>query len=183
MPESLILKSKVCLVGEKGVGKTSLVRRYVLDQFADTYVRTLGAKVTKKSVRFRAPEAKTSVDITMSIWDVMGHVGVRQLLGDSFFEGAQGILAVADLTRRDTLSALPAWIEAVQSVSGVVPVLLLGNKSDLEAEAQVGGPEVAQTATVLRCGHLLTSAKTGRNVEDAFLRLAGLIAKERVPGA
>src|SRR2546426_457177 len=103
MPEPYLLKSKICLVGERGVGKSSLIRRYVLDQFDDKYVRTLGAKVEKKTMRLDVPERHAQVDIYMAIWDIIGHVGFRQLLGDSFFNGAQGILAVADLTRRETL--------------------------------------------------------------------------------
>ena len=106
MPEPYLLKSKICLVGERGVGKSSLIRRYVLDQFDDKYVRTLGAKVEKKTMRLDVPERHAQVDIYMAIWDIIGHVGFRQLLGDSFFNGAQGILAVADLTRRETLPVL-----------------------------------------------------------------------------
>src|SRR5881296_2084975 len=99
MPEPYLLKSKICLVGERGVGKSSLIRRYVLDQFDDKYIRTLGAKVEKKTMRVEVPERHAQVDIHMAIWDIIGHVGFRQLLGDSFFNGAQGILAVADATQ------------------------------------------------------------------------------------
>lgn len=180
MTDPFVLKSKICLVGEKSVGKTSLIRRYVLDEFDDTYIRTLGAKVTKKTMRVDLPERGATVDVTMAIWDVMGHVGVRQLLGDSFFEGAQGIVAVADLTRGDTLPVLSGWVEAVQGISGVVPVLLVGNKADLRAEAQVGEREVAQMGSVLGCDHVLTSAKTGANVEDAFRLIGTLVAKAQI---
>lgn len=176
----LQLKSKICLVGEKAVGKTSLIRRYVLDQFDDDYIRTIGAKVSKKTMRVTLPERKAPVDITMAIWDIIGHMGFRQLLADVFFEGAQGIVAVADLTRRDTFSILGGWIESVESVSGKIPVVLAANKADLTSEMQYGEPEVAQMATVLGCGHVLTSARTGLNVEEAFLRLASLIAKAQL---
>src|SRR2546427_243114 len=90
MPERYLLKSKICLVGERGVGKSSLIRRYVLDQFDDKYVRTLGAKVEKKTMRIDIPEGQAQVEISMAIWDIIGHVGFRQLLGDSFFNGAHG---------------------------------------------------------------------------------------------
>ncbi len=80
----LQLKSKICLVGEKAVGKTSLIRRYVLDQFDDDYIRTIGAKVSKKTMRVTLPERKASVDITMAIWDIIGHMGFRQLLADVY---------------------------------------------------------------------------------------------------
>src|SRR5437899_145040 len=84
MAESYLLKSKICLVGEQGVGKTSLIRRYVLDQFDDRYVRTLGAKVEKKSLRVALPGPDGLIDVNMAIWDIIGHVGFRHLLGDSF---------------------------------------------------------------------------------------------------
>ena len=182
MPEPYLLKSKICLVGERGVGKSSLIRRYVLDQFDDKYVRTLGAKVEKKTMRVDVPERHAQVDIHMAIWDIIGHVGFRQLLGDSFFNGAQGILAVADLTRSETLPVLTGWIEAVESVAGKVPVILVANKADLTAEAQFGAADLAEMADTFGCTYFLTSAKNGQNVEDAFLRLATHIARARVPG-
>ncbi len=148
MPETDLLKSKICLVGERGVGKSSLIRRYVLDQFDDN----------------------------------IGHVGFRQLLGDSFFNGAQGILAVADLTRHETLPVLTGWVEAVESVAGKVPVILVANKADLTGQAQIGVADLAEMAETFGCTYVLTSAKNGQNVEDAFLRLATQIAKARVPG-
>jgi len=182
MPEPYLLKSKICLVGERGVGKTSLIRRYVLDQFDDKYVRTLGAKVEKKTMRIDVPEQRVQIDIYMAIWDIIGHVGFRQLLGDSFFNGAQGILAVADLTRRETLPVLTGWVEAVESIAGKVPVVLVANKADLTAEAAFGAADLAEMANIFGCTYVLTSAKSGQNVEDAFLRLASQIVKARLPG-
>lgn len=182
VPGPVVLKSKICLVGERAVGKTSLIRRYVLDQFDDKYVRTLGAKVEKKTMRVEVPEQGASVDISMAIWDIIGHAGFRQLLGDAFFQGAQGILAVADLTRRETLAVLSGWVEAVESVAGKVPLILVANKADLKSELQYGPEEVAQMASLLGCSYLLTSAKDGLNVEDAFLELGALIAKGRLGG-
>src|SRR2546428_2269788 len=75
MADALVLKSKICLVGEKGVGKTSLIRRYVTDQFDDHYVRTLGAKVEKKTMRAELHHRRQTVDMTMAIMDIIGHLG------------------------------------------------------------------------------------------------------------
>jgi len=100
------LKSKICLLGEKAVGKTSLVRRYVLNMFDDHYITTIGTKVSKKEVRVFQPEKDRVVDVDMTIWDIMGEKGFRELLREAYFYGANGILAVCDSTRRRTLDDL-----------------------------------------------------------------------------
>src|SRR5437879_11616686 len=155
MPEPYLLQLKICHVWERCFVKSSLILRYVLDQFDDKYVRTLGAKVEKKTMRIDIPERHAQVEISMAIWDIIGHVGFRQLLGDSFFNGAQGILAVADLTRRETLPVLTGWVEAVESVAGKVPVVLVANKADLTAEAQFGAAELAEMADTFDCTYVL----------------------------
>ena len=176
MTKAEVLKSKVCLVGEKGVGKTSLIRRFVLDAFDDQYIRTLGAKVSKKALSVALPDRGVRLDVSMAIWDVIGHVGFRDLLSDAFFLGAQGILAVVDLTRRETLPAVAEWVRTVEQVAGKVPIVLVGNKSDLAGEAQCGEREVAAVARAIDAAHLITSAKTGENVEQAFSLLGTAVA-------
>src|SRR3989475_11093162 len=106
----------------------------------------------------------------------------RQLIGFSFYNGAQGILAVANVTPRETLPVLTGWVEAVESVAVKVPVVLVANKADLPAQAQFGAAELAEMADTFGCTYVLTSAKNSQNVEDAFLRLATHIAKARLPG-
>ncbi len=165
-------KAKVCLVGEGAVGKTSLIRRFVLDQFSDDYIVTLGAKVTKKEVEISLPENGLRARVELLIWDVMGQPKFRELLEDVYFQGALGILAVADLTRRETLDALLEWIDRVDRVTSHAPVVLAVNKSDRKAEAQFGDAEMMRWAHAFEGEFLPTSAKTGENVEEAFGRLA-----------
>src|SRR5437773_9385308 len=78
--KSVVMKAKVCLVGEAAVGKTSLIRRYVLDQYDDRYETTLGAKVTKKELRIPIKEKHLEVQLDLTIWDVMGDDTFRELL-------------------------------------------------------------------------------------------------------
>jgi len=171
-----VLKAKVCLVGDNAVGKTSLVRRYVLDQFDDRYITTLGAKVTKKEIRVDDLKGGGAVAVDLTIWDIMGAPSFRELLREAYFHGAQGVLAVADLTRRDTLDHLPEWIDAVVRTVGPVPVVVAANKADLSDQTAYGPNEI-ETATKLSSSDgFLTSAKTGANVEAAFQRLATLVA-------
>src|SRR5436189_2422343 len=120
MPEAQRIKTKVCLVGEAAVGKTSLIRRFVQDEFDDRYITTLGAKVSKREMAFETPD-RTKIHMDMTVWDIMGEKGFRDLLKEAFFHGAKGVLAVADLTRRRTLDDLDDWIDSVEQVVGKVP--------------------------------------------------------------
>src|ERR671934_38119 len=123
MPEPQRIKTKICLVGEAAVGKTSLVRRYVTNMFDERYVTTIGTRVSKKEVRVEFPERDLIALVDLTIWDIMGEMGFRELLQDAYFYGANGILAVADLTRRGTLDDLDDWIDGVIKVVGTVPIL------------------------------------------------------------
>ena len=174
------LKSKVCLVGDKAVGKTSLIRRYVQNMFDEHYITTIGTRVSKKEVRVLFPERDMRIDIDMTIWDIMGETGFRELLKDAYFYGANGVLAVADVTRRQTLDGLDVWIDGVEQIVGKVPILIAVNKTDLPSGAQFSERDVAQFARAYESEFLLTSAKTGANVEEAFQRLGALVAEGQV---
>ena len=166
------LKSKVCLVGDKGVGKTSLILRFVTNMFDEQYITTIGTRVSKKEVHVSMPERDLQVDIVFMIWDIMGEKGFRELLKDAYFYGANGVVAVADVTRRQTLDDLDDWIDGVEQIVGEVPVVLAVNKSDLKSSAQFGEREVSQFARAYGCDFSFTSAKTGDQVETVFARLA-----------
>ncbi len=180
MTETRHLKSKICLVGEKAVGKTSLIRRYVLNMFDEQYVTTIGTRVSKKEARVFLPERDLLVDVDMQIWDIMGEKGFRELLKEAYFYGANGILAVADLTRRKTLDDLDDWIDGVEQVVGKVPLLIAVNKSDLVSSAQYGEKDVEQVARAFECPYLLTSAKSAEHVEDAFRQIGQRVTESQL---
>ena len=173
MPENpQVFKAKVCMVGDAGVGKTSLVCRYVLDQFSDTYLSTLGTKVMKKQMSYNLPQDQ-KVDLMLTIWDIMGE---RELLGvvkESYFNGTKGIVAVCDLTREDTIAALATWLLAATRVVGVVPTIVAANKLDLIPPRSINrlSEELESFAKEHSTSSILTSAKTGENVEMAFRKL------------
>jgi small GTP-binding protein len=180
MTETRHLKSKICLVGEKAVGKTSLIRRYVLNMFEEQYVTTIGTRVSKKEARVFLPERDLLVDVDLQIWDIMGEKGFRELLKEAYFYGANGILAVADLTRRKTLDDLDDWIDGVEQVVGDVPLLIAVNKSDLVSGAQYGEKDIEQVAKAYNAPYLLTSAKSGEHVEDAFRQIGQLVTESQL---
>src|SRR5207249_11500884 len=131
MLEPRRMKVKVCLVGEHAVGKTSPIKRYVLNEYDDRYIVTLGAKVSKKELTLN-PKGGDAIQMDMTIWDIMGSKGLRGLLREAYFHGAQGILAVADITRDDTLEYLDSWVESVCRTVGVILVVFSINKIELK---------------------------------------------------
>lgn len=177
MPETRRFLTKVVLAGDKGVGKTSLIRRFVVDAFDDSYQLTLGAKVEKKVVEVEVPQRGLRASLAMSIWDIMGQRNFRELAKEAFFYGASGIFAVIDLTRQDTLDGVAGWVRAVYDVTGPIPLVLVANKKDLMAQAAYGPARVEEAARTLGCSWFLASAKTGENVDRAFQLLATLIVR------
>lgn len=158
---------KVCLIGDPAVGKTSLTRRFVLDKYNDSYISTIGAKVMKKEVEMGDEE---DTQVTLMIWDVMGHKHFR-IIESVAFEHVKGALIICDLTRKDTLDNVFYWIEALTSISGKVPIIILANKRDL-GESEFDEKDIKEVADKWNAKYFLTSAKTGENVEEAFKLLA-----------
>jgi small GTP-binding protein len=178
--EAKRMKMKVCLVGEAAVGKTSLIRRFVHDDFDDKYIQTLGTKVSKKEILLDVPPGDGAIKVDMTVWDIMGQKGFRELLKEAYFYGAKGIIAVCDVTRKNTLDDLDDWIEGVYSVTGRIPIEIFANKVDLEDKMEIGREEVEQFSKAYDSPWHFTSAKTGKNVEEAFKSLARRIATERL---
>ena len=171
------LKVKICLVGDSAVGKTSLIKKFVLDIFDDSYITTIGTKITKKTMTFDMEDKEVIMD--MMIWDIMGQASFRSLLQDAYFYGAHGVIAVSDATRPETANSLHEWMTSTQQVVGEVPVIFLANKCDLE-------PKVTQeqlNSEVSQYGGqaLFCSAKTGENVSDSFQALGDAIITKYFP--
>jgi small GTP-binding protein len=177
------MKTKVCLVGEAAVGKTSLIRRFVKDVFDDSYITTLGAKVSKVEIQVEVPEKDLLIQMDMVIWDIMGEKGVRDLLREAFFGGAKGILAVCDLTRYSSLKELDDWVQSVFQVVGEISVVYAVNKADLREEVMLlfGEEDIEMSAQAFDATYFFTSAKTGEHVQLVFQRLAEDIVRRNLP--
>ncbi|TFG69611.1 MAG: GTP-binding protein [Methanomassiliicoccus sp.] len=168
-------KLKICLVGDVGVGKTSMIRRYVLDVFDDKYIATIGTKVTKKEIEAKNAKTGETQKIVLLIWDIMGQPSFREVLREAYFYGAEGALAVCDLTSKESLGELRYWIKAMTSTTGEIPIVFLGNKYDLKDDVRIDSKDLEVFAMKHGAPALLTSAKTGYNVENAFATLVDMI--------
>ena len=166
MVDSKEIKRKVILLGDGAVGKTSLIRRFVVDKFDDKYITTIGTKITVKELQITVDEEVTY--LKFQIWDILGQKGYTRLYNTSF-PGTSGVFLVADITRKKTLESLERyWIPEVQNIVGDVPFVILANKSDLINSAEFGEIELKEFASKYEAPFYLTSAKTGGNVNKAF---------------
>jgi small GTP-binding protein len=169
------LKKNIILLGDGATGKTSLVRRFVTDQFSDKYMTTLGSKVTKKDIYITFMGEQRHM--ILLIWDILGQRGYKYTQALSF-GGIEGALLVADITRKSTLDSLKEyWIPSLISVTGALPMIFLGNKSDMQSQAEFGEKELEEYALgydpcELRKQTFITNSKDGINVEAAFRELA-----------
>ena len=167
-----IIQKKIALLGVPGVGKTSLVRRFVQSLFDDKYLTTIGVKVDKKQLNVAGQE------MMLMMWDVAG-AEEHFAIPSSYIRGAAGYLLVADGTRPDTLERGLDIVAQVDGEIAQLPFVLVLNKADLVDEWRIQDADIA--AARLSCPILRTSAKTGTGVEEAFLELARLLLAPRQP--
>jgi len=169
------LVKKVCLTGDPAVGKTSLIRRFVTDEYDDKYITTIGAKVTKKRLVVDFPDRALRVNLSLMIWDVSGQKEYSQFQ-HMYLRGMEGVIAVADLTRKSTFSGLDAAIRLGDRTGMEVPMVFLLNKCDLAEASYEELKEIRTTASQHGIPVIATSARTGTNVELAFEKMGQMVA-------
>lgn len=151
------------MLGGTGVGKTSLVSRFVHSLFSDRYLTTVGVKIDKKSI------ASGDQQVDLILWDLNGEDDFQKVRM-SYLRGASGYLLVIDGTRRETLDMALSLRDGAERVVGRVPFLLVANKADLAPSWEVDDAMLGDLAKrewpIIR-----TSAKTGDGVEEAFAAL------------
>ncbi|MBT8446156.1 MAG: GTP-binding protein [Gammaproteobacteria bacterium] len=161
---SPVATRKICLLGDFGVGKTSLVKRFVKQAFAESYQTTVGVTIETKLVSCETGEVK------LVIWDIAGSNEISPVT-QAYLRGAAGLLFVADGTRRSTLASVQELRRQSTELLGAVPALCLVNKLDLADAWEIDGADLDALAGAAMPA-LRTSARTGEHVEDAFRRLA-----------
>jgi len=160
------IKSKVVLLGDGSVGKTSLIRRFVTDQFSDAYLMTVGTKVTKKDVVVRMDGRQAPM--TMTIWDILGQKGYAGVQ-ESAVKGGQAVLMVYDVTREESWKSVEEqWIPIVWRLAGKIPIVFAGNKVDLAANRTYAKDLLSFLMQKYDAAGFLSSAKTGENVDRMF---------------
>ncbi|MFW9972402.1 MAG: GTP-binding protein [Candidatus Odinarchaeota archaeon] len=159
---------KVIIIGPPAVGKTSLLNRFVHNQFDLKYQLTIGVDFLTKTVEY-----EPSKFAKLQIWDI-GAQERFKFLHRSFYDGAFGALVVFDLSRQQTFSGMKTWVSEMRSILNIdIPKVLIGNKSDLISDIGqiIDKNELEEYIKKEGCLYIETSAKTGENVEHAFIEL------------
>lgn len=159
---------KVCMVGDFGVGKTSSVERFVNNIFSDKYLTTIGVKVDTKVVKVNNKEVK------LVVWDIAG----RNRFGNiefTYLRGSASYLLVVDGTRRSTLVTALELRDSIEERYGQIPYVMLINKADLEDEWEMTEEDISDLKNQ-DIKVFITSAKTGDNIEQAFIELSQALA-------
>ena len=165
---------KLILGGDGAVGKTSMVHRYVENEFATDYKSTIGTSIMKKECKFKELEST----VRFVIWDLAGQAQFKRVRQSYLANSEAGIL-VYDVTNRSSFENIDKnWYREIKKASPDIVLILVGNKIDLESKRVVSRDEGEALAQNLTLTYVETSAKTGENIDDAFKMLALQIIKK-----
>ena len=173
--EPMKFSFKVVILGDGGVGKTSLLNRFVSDSFENDYKSTIGTSIMR--VDYKIME---NVTVGFALWDLAGQQ-FFQKVRKMYLAGCQAALFVYDVTRPDTLNNLKNWQNELHAAdTHDIKSLMVGNKADLTDQRKVSFEEGKKVADELGLPYLETSAKTGENVKHAFGIIAYLLVKDKI---
>lgn len=173
----MAISKKICLVGDFSVGKTSLIRRFVDDQFSDEYLSTVGVKLSRKLVDVEGTPDTAARQVELLIWDIEGQTQFKAI-APSYLQGAKGAIIVADVKRDDTLVHLQNHVDLFFKINQTGTVIIALNKADLVTPSLL---ETIRDRYALEkqnsrvIATYTTSAKTGQAVDAIFKELAAAI--------
>ncbi|CAI2380236.1 unnamed protein product [Moneuplotes crassus] len=153
---------KILLIGNSGVGKSSLLLRFSDDTFTGNFMPTIGVDF---KIRTLEVDGKT---IKLQIWDTAGQERFKTITS-SYYKGAHGIIVVYDVTDKESFKNIDTWMNEIEKhASDNVSRILCGNKSDLEDSRQVSTDEGKELSDTYNIRFIESSAKDNSNVEEAF---------------
>jgi len=170
---------KTIVVGDGGVGKTALTIRFSKGLFTEDYKMTIGVDFHVKTISIETEEGV--IRCKLQVWDTGGEERFGSIR-PMYYRGSLGAILVFDLTNYASFEHLPKWIEEVRkNINIEIPLLLVGNKSDLADQRAVSIEEINNFAKDFNLHYIETSAKTGNRVDDCFYVLTCLMVGLDVP--
>ena len=168
------LKFKIIIIGDSGVGKTSMLLKYVDDYFPETHIATIGVEYKTKTL------IKGKYKISLNIWDTAGQERFKSIT-KTFFNNTTGALFVYDITKRASFSGptgVKTWIKDTKEYDKFDSIIV-GNKIDLEKKRVINFSELKELGVKNKMDFFETSAKTGKNINEVFDKLVDNIIKNR----
>ncbi len=163
---------KVIVIGDPAVGKTSLLTKFATNKFEEKYLPTVGVNILKEIINF-----EEQIVVNLMFWDVAGQPQFY-MLHRPYFNGADAMILVFDITRSSTFSNINNWyLTAVKYGLSGIPRILIGNKIDLEDDRKIIMPMAEHLSEKLNAPYFETSALTGDNVKLIFHKIAELVYK------
>ncbi len=159
-------KAKVIMTGSYGVGKTSLIVRYCDNTFLDEYIQTIGANFFIKEIDQKV-FTDSNVNLTLFLWDICGQID-KLFVTEYYFQGASSAIIVFDLTNKQSFKDIDFWIKKIRDLSGDIPLLIVGNKMDLEGQRKILKEDGLKKAEEFKVNYIETSAKKNINVDLIF---------------
>ena len=165
---------KLVIIGDSGVGKSNFLFKFIEGQFSPLHVATVGFDYKSKIVTLPTSKKK----VKLQIWDTAGQEKYMSI-NKNLFQRVQGIILMYDITREDTFNNLSKWMEHIKENANGIPLILIGNKSDLNNERKVNEEDGKAFARNNKIIFLEASAKIGTNVEESFMKLSELIIENQ----
>ncbi|DBA04266.1 TPA: hypothetical protein N0F65_009501 [Lagenidium giganteum] len=162
---------KVVLLGDTGVGKSSLVLRFVTNNFRPYSESTIGASFMSKMI------VVNDTPIKYQIWDTAGQEKYHSL-APMYYRGAAAAIVVYDITRKQSLATLKNWVKELKQLGpDNIVIAIAGNKSDLEDKREVPASQARAYAEEINAVFIETSAKEDTNVSDLFIQISQMLPK------
>lgn len=163
---------KLLIIGDSGVGKSSLLLRFADNMFSGSYITTIGVDFKIRTVNIDGQRVK------LQIWDTAGQERFRTITS-TYYRGTHGVIVVYDVTNGESFANVKRWLHEIDQNCDVVNRVLVGNKND-EPEHKVVLTEDAQRfAETMGIQLFETSAKDNVNVEDMFLSVTRLVLRNK----
>ena len=157
---------KVLLIGNSGVGKSSLLLRFADEYFNDTQMPTIGVDFKIRTIEV------DSKDVRLQIWDTAGQERFKTITS-AYYKGSQGIIVAYDITDRSSFANVIEWMNQIEkNADCLIAKMLIGNKKDLDSQREVSYEEGKELADHYNIKFMETSAKESMNVEESFIAMA-----------
>lgn len=167
---------KFIVIGDAAAGKSCLLHRFIENKFKHNSTHTIGVEFGSKIVEVGGKKVK------LQIWDTAGQERFRSVT-KSYYRGAAGAVLVYDITNRESYNHITQWLNDARTLASPdIVVVLVGNKTDLQEEREVTFMEASRFAQENEIMFLETSALSGDNVEEVFMKNARTILSKIVSG-